>query len=237
VDDIQLKTLDRQFDRLPFENADGCSTLSGRSGLARPTSVQPAKAVVRLDHLGEASDHIRPQTTTKVVYLSLNVCFKVPSISGITISALMSSGSFTAIRLLLLPVLTWAGFVGYGYSLLFFGQIIPIPEERSLVFGVLLAQGFLSAAVISVVFCYPVALLYKNSAVTVALVMTLPVLILRLPEFTTFDRHPLAIAISAYEVLAYGLFLVVGVWLAHRQLTRSSFAFKLAYRKRERPII
>lgn len=147
----------------------------------------------------------------------------------------MSSGSFTAIRLLLFPVLTWAGFVGYGYSLVLFGQIIPIPEERSLVFGVLLAQGFLSAAVISVVFCYPVALLYQKSAVTVALVMSLPVLMLRLPEFTTFDRHPLAIAISAYEVLAYGLLLVVGVWLAHRQLTRSNIAFKLAYHKRSAP--
>lgn len=147
----------------------------------------------------------------------------------------MPSGSFTAIRLLLLPVLIWAGFVGYGYSLEFFGEIIPIPEERSLVLGALLAQGFLSAAVISVMFCYPVALLYQKSAATVALLMSLPVLMLRIPEITAVGRHPLAIAISAYEVLAYGLLLVVGVWLAHRQLTRSNIAFKLAYRKRSAP--
>ena len=138
----------------------------------------------------------------------------------------MSSRLFAAIRLLLLPVLIWAGFVAYGYNLEFFGEIIPIPEERSLIVGSLLAQGFLSAAVISVLFCYPLALLYQKSAVTVALVMSLPLLLLRLPELTAFDRHPIAIAISAYEVLTYTLLLVVGSWLAHSHLARSNPSLK-----------
>jgi hypothetical protein len=133
----------------------------------------------------------------------------------------MYSRSFTAIRLLLLPAFIWAGFVAYGYSLEALGDIIPTPKEGSFVVGTLLARGFLAAAVISILFCYPLALLYRKSAVTVAMVMSLPVLMLRLPELMAFDRHPIAIAISAYGVLTYGVLLVVGARLAHSHLSSS----------------
>ena len=136
----------------------------------------------------------------------------------------MSSRFFTAIRLLLLPILILAGFVTYGYSLNFFSEIIPIPEERSLVFGALLAHGFLAAAVISILFSYPLALLYRKLAVTVALAMSVPVLVLLLPDLANFNRHPFAIAISAYHVLAYALLLVVGTWLAHNHLSRFRYS-------------
>jgi hypothetical protein len=127
-------------------------------------------------------------------------------------------------RLLLLPVLAWAGFVAYGYSLEFFGEVITVPSERPLVYGALLAQGFLAAAMISVLFCYPIALVYRSSAVTAALVVALPVLVLRLPELVAFDRHAFALVISAYEVLSYAALLVIGAWLAHRRTTRNSTA-------------
>ena len=138
----------------------------------------------------------------------------------------MTPRPFAAIRLLLLPVFVWAGFVAYGYNVEFFGQLIPIPQDRSLVFGALLAQGFLAAAVISILFSYPLALIYRKSAVAVALVMALPVLVLRLPELSAFDRHPVALAISAYEVFAYAVLLVAGTWLAQRHLARSNPVFK-----------
>lgn len=138
----------------------------------------------------------------------------------------MTPRPFAAIRLLLLPVLVWAGFVAYGYNVEFFGQLIPTPQDRSLVFGALLAQGFLAAAVISILFSYPLALIYRKSAVAVALVMALPVLVLRLPELSAFDRHPVALAISAYEVFAYAVLLVAGAWLAQRHLARSNIAVK-----------
>lgn len=138
----------------------------------------------------------------------------------------MTPRSFTAIRLLLLPVLIWLGFVAYGYNLEFFGLHIPTPKDRSLVFGALLAQGFLAAAVISILFSYPLALIYRKSAVAVATVMVIPVLVLRLPELSSFDRHPIALAISAYEVFAYAVLLVAGAWLAQGHLARSNIAVK-----------
>lgn len=148
----------------------------------------------------------------------------------------MYSRSFTAIRLILLPAFVWAGFVAYGYSLEALGEIIPTPKEGSFVFGILLAQGFLAAAVISILFCYPLALLYRQLAVTVAMVMSLPVLMLRLPELMAFDRHPVAIAISAYEVLTYGVLLVVGAWLAHSRLSSSNIAVKRDAQEEARPL-
>lgn len=134
----------------------------------------------------------------------------------------MTSRIFRVLRAVLVPAFIWAGFVAYGYSLGFFAETIPTPEKSTLVVGALLAQGFLAAAATSLLFSYPLALLYRKSALTVALAMSLPVLVLRIPEFTDPGRHPFAIVISAYELLAYTLLLVMGTWLAQRQLTHSS---------------
>lgn len=133
----------------------------------------------------------------------------------------MSLRLLAVIRLLMLPALAWAGFIIYGYSLEFFATAIPTPQDRSLIFGALLVQGFAAAALVSILFCYPLAFIYRKSAITIALIMALPVLALRLPELTAFDRHPVALAISAYEVLAYAVLLVAGAWLAHGHLMRS----------------
>lgn len=124
----------------------------------------------------------------------------------------------------MLPALTWAGFISYGFSLEFFATTIPTPQDRSLIFGSLLAQGFAAAALVAILFCYPLAFIYRKFAVTAALIMALPVLALRLPELTAFDRHPIALAISVYEVLAYATLLVAGAWLAHGHLMYSNIA-------------
>lgn len=69
----------------------------------------------------------------------------------------MSPRFLNAIRLLLAPALAGAGFITYAYSLEFFATSIPIPRESSLIYGVLLMQGFAAAALVSVIFCYPLA--------------------------------------------------------------------------------
>jgi hypothetical protein len=133
----------------------------------------------------------------------------------------MSQRLLVAIRLLMLPVLVLAGFMAYAYSLNFFVSVIPIPKDRSLVFGALLAQGFASAALVSILFCYPLAFIYRKFSIIIALVMILPVLVFYLPGLTRPGRNPIAIIISAYEILAYVVLLVAGAWLAHTHLMRS----------------
>jgi hypothetical protein len=124
----------------------------------------------------------------------------------------------------MLPALVLAGFIAYAYSLEFFATAIPIPRNKQFVFGALLAQGFAAAALVSVLFCYPLAFIYRKFAITIALIMTLPVLVFRLSELTKFDRSPIAIAISWYEILVYAALLVAGAWLAHRHLIRSNIS-------------
>lgn len=130
----------------------------------------------------------------------------------------------------------WAGFVTYGYSINFFAQAIPVGDQKSLVYGTLIAQGFLAAAVVSALFSYPLALLYRKFAVAVAIAMAAPVLVLRLPEIFNFSRHPYASAISSYEVLAYFTLLVAGVWMTRNQLTRSNIAVMRDAPKIARPL-
>lgn len=138
----------------------------------------------------------------------------------------MSLRLLTTVRLIVLPVVIWAGFIAYAYSLDFFGEFISIPSEKSLVIGVLLAHNFLASAVVSVLFCYPLAFLYGRFAVATALAMSVPVLALRLPELIDFERHPYSVAVSAYDILAYAVLLIVGAWLAHHHLARSIIAVK-----------
>lgn len=138
----------------------------------------------------------------------------------------MSPILFAAIRLLMLPVLTGTGFIAYGEGLEWFAKVIPIPQDRSLMFGALLAQGFAAAALVSILFCYPLAFIYGKSAMAIAFIMALPVLAFRLPELVNVDRHPIALAISAYEVLAYSVLLLAGTGAACGHLMRAGDAGK-----------
>ena len=138
----------------------------------------------------------------------------------------MSPRFLDATRLLLVPAFAGAGFITYGYSLEFFATSIPIPRESSLIYGALLMQGFAAAAFVSVLFCYPLAFIYRKSGKNIALIMALPVLFTRLPELMMVNRHPISLAISAYEILAYTVLLIVGAWLAHSHLIRTNITIK-----------
>jgi len=130
------------------------------------------------------------------------------------------------LRFLLVPVVMWSGFIVYGISMDFFANTIPLPKDKSLIFGTLIAQGFLAAATVSLLFSYPLAFLYRRKAVAVTVAMSIPVLILRLPELLDFSRHPYAIAISGYEVLAYAVLLIVGALLVNNHLSHSDNSFE-----------
>ncbi|WP_200914933.1 hypothetical protein [Jeongeupia sp. HS-3] len=106
------------------------------------------------------------------------------------------------------------------------GEIFPLPKEHALVFGTLLAQGFIAAVVVSILFCYPLAFFYQKTAAALALIISLPTLILRLPELMAFGRNPAAIAISVYEIFSYPILLIAGAALAHRHLSLPEIATK-----------
>lgn len=122
------------------------------------------------------------------------------------------------IRSILLILFAVAGFLVYGNALGYLGEIIVAPD-RPLTYGALLLQGFVAAALVSLLLCFPLAKVFHKHSPLAALAISLPVLLLRAPEFLDPSRHVFALIISAYEVLAYALLLVLGAWLANKQLS------------------
>lgn len=121
------------------------------------------------------------------------------------------------LRAVLLPVFAGVGFLVYGNALGYFGEAIST-DDQSLIFGFLLLQGFLAAGLAATLLCYPLAWVFRQHSPHAAFAISLPVLLLRLPEFFDTSRHIFALLVSAYEVLAYALLLVLGAWLAHRKI-------------------
>ena len=124
------------------------------------------------------------------------------------------------VRIVLFPVLAYAILFTYDYALGFITHVLPRPESRLAIALILLTQGFLAASIVSVIFVYPLAFLYRQASAIVALLMTIPVLYLRLPELMDDHRAPVSSVVSAYEVAAFTVLLVFGTSLAHRHLSR-----------------
>jgi len=122
------------------------------------------------------------------------------------------------IRSILLILFAITGFFVYGNALAYLSEIIVAPD-RPLIYGALMLQGFIAAALVSALLCFPLAKVFRQHSSYAALAISLPVLLLRAPEFLVPSRHVFALLISVYEVLAYALLLVLGTWLAHKQLT------------------
>lgn len=122
------------------------------------------------------------------------------------------------IRSILLILFATVGFFVYGNALGYLSEII-VATDRPLIYGALLLQGFIAAALVSALLCFPLAIVFRKHSPYAALAISLPVLLLRAQEFLGPSRHVFALLISAYEVLAYTILLVLGAWLAHKQLT------------------
>jgi hypothetical protein len=123
--------------------------------------------------------------------------------------------SFTILFILLI-LFTTAGFFVYGNALGYLGEII-VTTDQSLIYGALALQGFLAAAIVSALLCFPLAKVLQKYFPYAAMAISLSALLLRIPEFLDPSRHVFALLISAYEGLAYALLL--GAWLAHKQLS------------------
>lgn len=123
-----------------------------------------------------------------------------------------------AIRSVLLILFAIVGFLVYGNALGYLSEII-VTSDQSLAYGAIILQGFLAAAVVATLLCYPLAKVFHQHSHYAALAISFPVLLLRAPEFLDPSRHVFALLISVYEVLAYALLLVLGAWLAHKQLS------------------
>lgn len=121
------------------------------------------------------------------------------------------------IRSILLVLFAIAGFLVYGNALGYLSEIIVAPD-RPLIYGTLLLQGFIAAAIVSALLCFPLAKVFRQHSPYAALAISLPILLLRAPEFLDPSRHVFALLLSAYDVLAYVLLLILGAWLAHKQL-------------------
>ena len=124
------------------------------------------------------------------------------------------------VRIVLFPVLAYAIVFAYDYALGFITHVLPRPESRLAIALILLTQGFLAASIVSVIFVYPLAFVYRQASAIVALLMTIPVLYLRLPELMDEHRAPVSSVVSAYEIAAFIVLLVFGTSLAHRHLMR-----------------
>lgn len=132
----------------------------------------------------------------------------------------MSAVLTMLVRIVLFPALAYAIVFAYDYALGFITHTLPRPESRVAISLVLLTQGFLAASIVAVVFVYPLAFVYRQASVVVALLMTLPVIYLRLPELMDSNRAPDSSLVSAYEVAAFTVLLVFGTAIAHRHLSR-----------------
>jgi hypothetical protein len=128
------------------------------------------------------------------------------------------------VRILLLPALAYALVFTYDYALGFMAQVLPRPESRVAIALALIVQGFVGASIVAVVFVYPLAFLYRRLSIVIALLMTVPVFILRLPELIDTTRTPASSLVSAYEIAAFAVLLVFGTLIAHRHLSRLNAA-------------
>jgi hypothetical protein len=124
------------------------------------------------------------------------------------------------LRILLFPALAYALVFTYDYALGFMAQVLPRPDSRLAVALVLIAQGFAGASIVAMLFVYPLAFVYRRLSVVIALLMAVPVLMLRLPEVMDTNRAPVSSLVSAYEIAAFAVLLVLGTALAHRHLSR-----------------
>jgi hypothetical protein len=123
----------------------------------------------------------------------------------------------SVLQALCLPLVLWAGFVAPSLLTRLAAQLMPLPAGGGLTIAVLMSQGFLAATLMAALCSYPLARLYGRRAVVVALLMSVPVLLVALPGFTETGRAPLAIFLSVWNLLALVTLLVGGTWIATRR--------------------
>lgn len=124
------------------------------------------------------------------------------------------------LKVVLAPVFLWAAFVTYGYvHRVFLG--VPLPAGIWLLTIYALAQAFIAAAVIAVIYSYPIALVYDKHRLIMAAAIVASVLAVHWSlGFFDLSRNPLTIFINVWHVVSLALFLWFGTEFAHNRLLR-----------------
>lgn len=127
----------------------------------------------------------------------------------------------TAIKLAALPLLMLLCLVVHAKSLNTIAQILPLSESvgPTRVYGTIFAYDFIAACAVAIVFCYPLAMLYRKFSVGVAVLVGLPVLALIQPYSSDFSTARQLVP-AVYRVLSFAVPLILGTWLARAQLLR-----------------
>lgn len=125
------------------------------------------------------------------------------------------------LRLLLVPLLGFAGFLLYGQAIALSAEWIT-PPRNHFFWIVLLAQCFVASAAVPVLLSYPIAYIYRRAAILVALCVVAPILWLRVPEMPQVDMHDISFLISAYELGAFAVLFVCGTWLTSRRFVQKT---------------
>ena len=131
----------------------------------------------------------------------------------------LPSRFLVTLRLFLLPVFVLSGFIAYGFSLEALSAILPPTKDRALIISALVAQGFLAASILPLLFSRLLVMVYRQFAAAAALIMTIPVLWIRLSELANSEARSLpSIVLSAYDIGAHAVLLVLGTWLVSRKV-------------------
>lgn len=110
----------------------------------------------------------------------------------------------------------FAGFIAYDRMLALVILLMPIPQGSPLEIAILMSRGFLAATLLAALAARPLGWLYGPRAVPMAALITLPVLVQRMPALLDTGRSTLAIFLSAWEILSFITLLVGATWLAQR---------------------
>jgi hypothetical protein len=125
---------------------------------------------------------------------------------------------FKTIKYAILLIAAYIGFMVYANTLVYLDEIIGT-TDRSFIYGAFLLKEFIVAALIAALFCFPLAKVFRQYSPYAALAVSLPVLLIRVPELATPPYRVPHLIISTYGMIAYVLLLVLGTWLVHKQLT------------------
>jgi len=122
------------------------------------------------------------------------------------------------LRILLAPALAFFGFWLYSNAITLASQIIPTPHDRQFFFIAVLAQEFIAAASVALVFSYPLAYIYRKAAWLAAVAICVPVFWFRASELLEVTSRVPLFAISFYGLSSLALLVIGGTAISAKNL-------------------
>jgi hypothetical protein len=126
------------------------------------------------------------------------------------------------LKIVFAPALIFLSFIAFGKVLTVVAHLIRFRAHGIAFYFMYITQAYCTAALLAVLFCYPVALLYQRSGIVMASAMALPASCFYLANALSPSVPGSAAVITLYSLFAYVTLLVYGTWLAHEHLQRSN---------------